>query len=37
MESDPLIDLPVQEYNKAQEGLKHCLALSATLSPHLVV
>ncbi len=37
MESDPSINLPVQEYNKAQEGLKHCLALSATLSPHLVV
>lgn len=36
MESDPSINLPVQEYNKAQEGLKLCLALLATLSPHLV-
>ncbi|KAI9562815.1 hypothetical protein GHT06_010270 [Daphnia sinensis] len=31
------VQLPVQEYNNAQEGLKHYFALSATLSRHLVV
>lgn len=30
------VKLPVQEYNNAQEGLKHYFALSATLSRHLV-
>jgi hypothetical protein len=37
LESDASIHLPVQEYSMAQEVLKHCWALSATLSPHLVV
>lgn len=30
------VKLPVQEYNNAQEGLKHYFELSATLSRHLV-
>ena len=37
LESDASIHLPVQEYSMAQEVLKHCWALSATLSPHLAV
>ena len=37
MESDASINLPVREYSMAQEVLKHCWALSATLSPHLAV
>ncbi|XP_057367803.1 SET and MYND domain-containing protein 4-like [Daphnia carinata] len=31
------VQLPVQDYSNAQEGLKHYFALSATLSRHLVV
>ncbi|KAK4025678.1 hypothetical protein OUZ56_014729 [Daphnia magna] len=37
IESDRSISLPVQEYIKVQEVLKHCFALLATLSPHLLV
>lgn len=37
MDSDASIKLPIQEYNNAQEGLKHYFALSATLSRHLVI
>jgi hypothetical protein len=37
LESDFSIHLPVQEYSMAQEVLKHCWALSATISPHLIV
>ena len=35
IEADPLIRLPVWEYNGAQEAMKHCFVLLATLSPHV--
>lgn len=35
MDADPSIRLPVQEYNMAQEALKRCFELMATLSPHV--
>lgn len=35
MDADPSIRWPVLEYNKAQEALKRCYELMATLSPHV--